>query len=158
MSPVLAPSGLPLRASSVILCNPVILKAMDLGGMEPHHLQASSSARFWVGTHDLRVVTSRWERSCGIIARAARVCERCTDNVVEDEYHMVFECLLYDSLRTQVFKYSAYLMIIQQVMVQCKSAPVDVIGREDSCNKMLAQLLLLCMSASWSAVSWVGAR
>jgi len=46
------------------------------------------------------------------------------------------------------------LMIIQQVMVQCNSAPVDVIWQV-SCNKMFAQLLLLCMNAFWSGlVGW----
>ena len=33
--------------------------------------------------------------------RDRRLCERCTDGVVEDEFHLVFECPAYDSVRTK---------------------------------------------------------
>jgi hypothetical protein len=65
----------------------------DVGGLSKAHM--FDLLRFRVGAHSLRNVTGRWERT----ARQMRVCERCVDNCVEDEFHVVFECSIYDSLR-----------------------------------------------------------
>ena len=53
--------------------------------------------RFRLGAHSLRVAEGRWER----LPRDRRLCERCTEGVVEDEFHLVFECPAYDSVRTK---------------------------------------------------------
>ena len=55
--------------------------------------------RFRVGAHNLRNVTGRWER----MPRQQRICERCVDGCVEDEFHLTFECSAYDSLRELQF-------------------------------------------------------
>ncbi len=55
--------------------------------------------RFRVGAHNLRNVTGRWER----MPRQQRICERCAEGCVEDEFHLTFECSAYDSLRELQF-------------------------------------------------------
>ena len=67
----------------------------DLGGLNKAYL--FDLVRFRTGAHNLRSVTGRWERT----PRHQRVCERCTDGSVEDEFHFVFECSAYDALREQ---------------------------------------------------------
>jgi hypothetical protein len=63
------------------------------GGMCKSHL--FSLLRFRLGVHGLRVDSGRWER----LPRAHRLCERCTEDMVEDEFHLVFECPAYDGVR-----------------------------------------------------------
>ena len=54
-----------------------------------------SLLRFRLGVHGLRVDSGRWDR----LPRSQRMCERCTDEMVEDEFHLVFECPAYDCVR-----------------------------------------------------------
>ena len=68
----------------------------SLGGLNRSHLL--SLLRFRLGAHDLRVSTGRWEGRCGV-PRPQRLCERCSKQCVEDEYHMIFECDAYECLR-----------------------------------------------------------
>jgi hypothetical protein len=68
----------------------------SLGGLNRSHLL--SLLRFRLGAHDLRVVSGRWEGRFGV-PRPQRLCERCSEQCVEDEYHMVFECDAYEGLR-----------------------------------------------------------
>ena len=51
--------------------------------------------RFRVGAHKLQVVVGAWVG----VPRNHRICKCCNMNIVEDEFHMVFECLLYDQAR-----------------------------------------------------------
>jgi hypothetical protein len=67
-----------------------------LGGLKRSHLLAL--LRFRLGAHDLRVVSGKWERHNGL-PRSLRLCERCSQHCVEDEYHMVFDCDAYESIR-----------------------------------------------------------
>ena len=53
--------------------------------------------RFKLSAHDLRVCTGRWQGQ----VREYRICTRCSLSQVEDEFHMVFECPAYSSLREQ---------------------------------------------------------
>jgi hypothetical protein len=68
----------------------------SVGGLRRPHLV--SLLRFRLGAHDLRVVSGRWENRIGV-PRSQRLCERCSQHCVEDEYHMLFECDAYDSIR-----------------------------------------------------------
>jgi hypothetical protein len=54
-----------------------------LGGLKRSHLLAL--LRFRLGAHDLRVVSGKWERHNGL-PRSLRLCERCSQHCVEDEY------------------------------------------------------------------------
>jgi hypothetical protein len=51
--------------------------------------------RFRTGAHKLQIVVGAWVG----IPRNHRICRCCNMNIVEDEFHMVFECLLYDQTR-----------------------------------------------------------
>jgi hypothetical protein len=67
-----------------------------LGGISKSHLL--SMLRFRLGAHDLRVMSGRWEGRTGV-PRPQRLCERCSQQTVEDEFHMVFECDAYECVR-----------------------------------------------------------
>jgi hypothetical protein len=46
----------------------------------------------------LRVETGRWSNE----AQITRVCPVCSTGAVEDEKHLVFECPLYDEIRSKI--------------------------------------------------------
>lgn len=72
-------------------------------GLNKMHL--SSLMRFRLGSHDLRVVTGRWERvDNSSLPRHQRLCERCAAGQVEDEFHVVFECDAYLAVREHFWK------------------------------------------------------
>ena len=54
--------------------------------------------RFRLGAHGLQVVTAAWSKA-GHVKRTDRLCRCCNMKVVEDEFHVVFECPLYDEVR-----------------------------------------------------------
>ena len=59
-----------------------------------------SLLRFRLGAHDLRVATGRWGQCpTARASRGARLCERCDLGLVEDEFHVVFECPFYAPVR-----------------------------------------------------------
>ena len=63
---------------------------------KPHRMALS---RFIMSSHCLCVETGRWRRPDPIpYERKRRYCASCR-NKIEDEYHMLFECELYDELR-----------------------------------------------------------
>jgi hypothetical protein len=53
--------------------------------------------RFRVGAHKLQIVTDAWAG----ITRINRICKCCNMNIVEDEFHLTFECILYTQIRTE---------------------------------------------------------
>ena len=55
--------------------------------------------RLRVSSHNLRVETGRWERP--VILRNERLCPAC-NNKLEDEFHFIFECKLYEHLRKRL--------------------------------------------------------
>jgi hypothetical protein len=68
----------------------------SLGGLKRSHLP--TLLQFWLGAHDLGVMSGRWEQHYGQ-PRSPCLPERCSQHCVEDEYHMVFECDAYESIR-----------------------------------------------------------
>ena len=54
--------------------------------------------RFRLGAHGLQVVTAVRSKA-GHVKRADRLCRCCSMQVVEDEFHVVFECPLYNEVR-----------------------------------------------------------
>jgi hypothetical protein len=72
----------------------------NTAGLNKVHL--ASLMRFRLGAHDLRVATGRWERVDGRqLPRHQRLCTLCLADQVEVEFHMVFECDAYESIREQ---------------------------------------------------------
>ena len=77
----------------------------DVGGAapyvhyaEPVNAQALLSlVRFRLGVHNLRMATGRWDNT----PRHERLCRKCTQQSVEDEMHVVFECPWYQSVRAK---------------------------------------------------------
>lgn len=53
--------------------------------------------RFRTGAHHLAIETGRWSRP--VVPRQQRTCSKCTQTVVEDELHFLFECPAYESIR-----------------------------------------------------------
>lgn len=66
-------------------------------GMSSAHV--CSMLRFRINAHSLRVATGRWQG----LPREQRLCERCSSDLVEDEFHMVFECPAYDCVREKFY-------------------------------------------------------
>jgi hypothetical protein len=53
--------------------------------------------RFRCGSHDLGIETGRWQQR----ARQQRCCTKCSQHVIDDEFHMVMECPSLHSVRAQ---------------------------------------------------------
>ena len=62
--------------------------------------QVKQLMRLRTGAHYLRVETGRWQQPR--VPRAERVCQKCTwGTMVEDEFHMLFECPRYHHIRAK---------------------------------------------------------
>ena len=62
--------------------------------------QVKQLIRFRTGAHHLRVETERWVPAPARLPRSERVCQKCTlGSVMEDEYHVLFECPTYHHIR-----------------------------------------------------------
>jgi hypothetical protein len=61
--------------------------------VSPSHL--IDFMRFRCGSHKLAVVAGRWNRC----PRGKRICQKCTADEVEDEYHVIFRCSACEPLR-----------------------------------------------------------
>ena len=55
-----------------------------------------------MSSHKLNIETGRWNRT----PREQRLCNKC--NELEDEFHFLFECKLYDSVRGKYLKHYYY--------------------------------------------------
>ncbi len=75
----------PSKSRSNVVC--------DAAGL--HTSVVGSLLRFRLAAHDLHVCVGRWH----LRDRTLRVCNRCSSQHVEDEFHMIFECPLYTDLR-----------------------------------------------------------
>ena len=53
--------------------------------------------RFRLGAHGLGVVRGAWDNT----DRRNRICRCCRTGVIEDEVHMIFECSLYNNIRSR---------------------------------------------------------
>ena len=60
----------------------------------------SRITRFLCSTHRLRIEVGRHTRPS--TPRAARLCERCTDGVIEDELHFLFDCTQHGMARASI--------------------------------------------------------
>lgn len=83
--------------------------ALPLGELAPHLREGAvrnvqhraSLSRFRCSCHDLRVERDRYLPKAVKPARHLRTCLLCGSSSVEDEYHMIFSCPLYSSIRFQ---------------------------------------------------------
>ena len=57
--------------------------------------------RLRLSSHRLQIETGRWHRP-NSIPRNERKCQQC--NILEDEFHFLLECPLYDNFRKQYIK------------------------------------------------------
>ena len=55
-------------------------------------------------SHTLAIETGRWSKT----ERKNRLCEQCTENIIEDEIHFLFDCKKYSNDRNITFKYIKY--------------------------------------------------
>ena len=85
--------------------------------------------RFRLGAHGLRVVTGAWKDG-GRIERRQRLCRCCRMDIVEDEYHAVFECHAYTHIRNK------YQDLFQSVLISGDT--IMTVGMEGSDSTMHA--------------------
>lgn len=71
-----------------------VLHSSDLNGRQLSHLM-----KFRLGIHHLHIESGRWTKPK--TPRQQRLCSKCTMNVIEDEYHFVFECQAYQHIRAR---------------------------------------------------------
>ena len=84
-------------------------KALFYRSIKSHHVFSSyldkvnaqthriALTRLIVSSHKLRIETGRWTNP--VTPREERFCPHCPRNKIEDEYHFLFECILYNELR-----------------------------------------------------------
>ena len=72
-------------------------------------------AQIRISAHSLRIQTGRFARDR--IERNLRYCEICNSDEIEDEFHFLFKCPAYDSLRKQYIKRYYYN---RANMIKCK--------------------------------------
>ncbi len=58
-------------------------------------------AQYRYGILPLSIETGRW----GSITLEDRICKMCDSLVVEDEYHFIFHCSLYNNIRDQFLQH-----------------------------------------------------
>ena len=56
-------------------------------------------AQFRCGTLPIEIETGRYKN----IPRDQRLCKLCNTNVVEDEFHLIFDCIVYNDIRINLF-------------------------------------------------------
>ena len=61
--------------------------------------QVKSLMKLRTGSHYLALETGRWKNPR--VPRDERLCEMCPRSVVEDEFHLLFECPAYDTIRAK---------------------------------------------------------
>jgi hypothetical protein len=89
--------------------------------------------RFRLGAHGLRVVTGAWKDG-GRLDRRQRLCKCCNMDIVEDEYHVVFECTAYDSIRTKYHELFMFINIDKDTHMT-----VDMEGSDNTMNIFFGQ-------------------
>ena len=55
--------------------------------------------------HKLRIETGRFNNKLKYVPPEQRLCEYCSMNKIEDEYHYLVECPLYKDNRSKLFSY-----------------------------------------------------
>jgi Reverse transcriptase (RNA-dependent DNA polymerase) len=60
---------------------------------------ATKLARFRLGSHNLRIECEKWKPKGVQVAVGLRFCQRCHQNVVDDECHAIFHCSCFHSER-----------------------------------------------------------
>ena len=78
-------------------------------------------SRLIVSSHSLRVETGRWARP--VTPRNERKCHVC--NKLEDEYHMILECALYNDIRTTLIPKYYYERPSMYKLVNLLNTPND---------------------------------
>jgi hypothetical protein len=77
-----------------------------------------SLMRFRTGAHYLAIETGRWQHPR--VPRDERLCTMCPHSVVEDEFHMLFECDAYSQIRQkfsqQLFSLFGGIGVVKRVM------------------------------------------
>ena len=61
--------------------------------------------QFRISAHKLRIETGRFNNKLKYVPPEQRLCEYCSMNKIEDEYHYLVECPLYKDNRSKLFSY-----------------------------------------------------
>ena len=77
-------------------------KAEEYLDMAPTMYAKRDYIKFRTSNHKLAVEILRYKRP--IVPREQRLCELCTEDKIEDEFHMIFECTTYKNIREIYFQ------------------------------------------------------
>ena len=61
----------------------------------------SALRKLRISAHELKIETDRYKKLPN--ERSQRICERCNLNVIEDEFHFIISCPLYNDNRDRLF-------------------------------------------------------
>ena len=64
-------------------------------------------SRYRISAHSLRIQTGRYARNR--LDRHLRICQLCDNGDIEDEFHFIFVCRIYNDIRKKYIKKSAYI-------------------------------------------------
>jgi len=59
--------------------------------------------QFRISAHKLKIETGRFNNKLIYVPPELRICENCSLNKIEDEFHFLLECPLYEDLRVKLF-------------------------------------------------------
>jgi hypothetical protein len=99
--------------------------------------------RFRCGSHDLKVVTGRWQE----VERKHRVCTKCLDQAVEDEMHVVLKCQAYEPLRSRFYKLFEFITNRSDEEKFDASDDLDMRSFMNQHPRLTAYFIHLCLKA-----------
>lgn len=99
-----------------------------------HKRRRSLLAQFRLGILPLRIETGRYSNT----PADERICQMCNLNSVEDEYHFVMNCPLYDDLRTNLFHRAQDLC--ENFNIYDQNTKFEFLF--ETCHKILSQYII----------------
>ena len=117
-----------------------------------NNAQLSQLMKFRLGIHHLHIESGR--RTRPKTPRHERLCSRCTWNVVEDEYHFIFQCPAYQHIRG---RYESLFLCIGGHNVCESNTPddLDMITFMDQNPSKLVMFLDECFTARSNMINYV---
>jgi hypothetical protein len=114
--------------------------------------QLSQLMKFRLGIHHLHIETGR--RTRPKTPRNERLCSRCTWNVIEDEYHFIFQCPAYQHIRG---RYESLFLCIGGHDICGSNTPddLDMITFMDQNPSKLIMFLDECFIARNNMVNYI---
>ena len=100
--------------------------------------------RLRTGAHHLAIEVGRWSRPR--VPRDERLCTKCSQSVVEDEFHVLFECPSYSPIRTKFQRtlFARFGTTLSEAVRQLKHVPGKVSEFMDQEPRRVARFVSEC--------------